>query len=144
MHSEVFRMIPGGSPDYFQADFRALICDITASLGIMTRPTYDQTSKNPKNAAVSYFDSTIELLNRVRATQLPNIQKAAELFADRIAKGGLVFLFGCGHSRMMCEEMTPRQGCFVGFFALVEQSLSNHTSIVGTNGLRPPLYFGKV
>src|ERR1700733_5102707 len=89
-----------------------------------------ETSKNPKNAAVSYFDSTIELLNRVRATQLPNIQKAAELFADRIAKGGLVFLFGCGHSRMMCEEMTPRQGCFVGFFALVEQSLSNHTSIV--------------
>ena len=102
-----------------------------------------ETSKNSKNAAVTYFDSTIELLNRVRATQLPNIQKAAELFADRIAKGGLVFLFGCGHSRMMCEEMTPRQGCFVGFFALVEQSLSNHTAIVGTNGLRPPLYLEK-
>jgi hypothetical protein len=104
------------------------------------------TSESPKsnsNAAISYFDSTIDLLNRLKATQLPNIHKASELFADRIAKGGLIFLFGCGHSRMMCEEMTPRQGCFVGFFALIEQSISNHASIIGTNGLRPPLYLEK-
>jgi uncharacterized phosphosugar-binding protein len=102
-----------------------------------------QTSQNAENAAVSYFDSTIDLLNRLNSTQMGVIQQAAELFADRIAKGGLVFLFGCGHSRMMCEEMTPRQGCFVGFVALVEQSLSNHSAIVGTNGLRPPLYLEK-
>jgi uncharacterized phosphosugar-binding protein len=104
------------------------------------------TSESPKsnsNAAISYFDSTIDLLNRLKATQLPSIHKASELFADRIAKGGLIFLFGCGHSRMMCEEMTPRQGCFVGFFALIEQSISNHASIIGTNGLRPPLYLEK-
>jgi uncharacterized phosphosugar-binding protein len=102
-----------------------------------------ETSKHPQNAAISYFDSTIELINRIKATQLGAIQKASELFANRIAQGGLVFLFGCGHSRMMCEEMTPRQGCFVGFFALVEQSLSNHTAIVGPNGLREPLYLEK-
>ncbi|HUJ94164.1 MAG TPA: SIS domain-containing protein [Terriglobales bacterium] len=100
-------------------------------------------NKPARNAAVSYFDSTLELLNRLRTTQLPVIEKAAELCAGRIAKGGLIFLFGCGHSRMMCEEMTPRQGCFVGFVALVEQSLSNHAAIVGTNGLRPPLYLEK-
>jgi uncharacterized phosphosugar-binding protein len=40
---------------------------------------------------------------------------------------------------MMCEEMTPRQGAFVGFFALVELALSNHASIVGANGLRTAL-----
>lgn len=105
--------------------------------------TLSGTSKDTENAATTYFDSTIELLNRLKSTQMGVIQQAAELFADRIAKGGLVFLFGCGHSRMMCEEMTPRQGCFVGFVALVEQSLSNHSAIVGTNGLRPPLYLEK-
>jgi uncharacterized phosphosugar-binding protein len=62
---------------------------------------------------------------------------------DAIAADGLVHLFGCGHSRMMCEEMTPRQGCYAGFFALVELALSNHASIVGANGLRPPLYLEK-
>lgn len=102
-----------------------------------------ETSKHTENAAAAYFDSTQELLNQLKERQMGAIQQAAELFADRIAKGGLVFLFGCGHSRMMCEEMTPRQGCFVGFVALVEQSLSNHSAIVGTNGLRPPLYLEK-
>ena len=71
-------------------------------------------------AGLDYFDKTIRLLERLRETQLPAIEAAAELCAERIAQGGLVFLFGAGHSRMMCEEMTPRQGCYVGFFALVE------------------------
>ncbi|HET9319200.1 MAG TPA: SIS domain-containing protein, partial [Bryobacteraceae bacterium] len=92
------------------------------------------------NAAVSYFDRTMELLGRVRERDLPVIEQAAEACASRIANGGLVFLFGNGHSRMMCEEMTPRQGCFPGFVALVEQALSNHADIVGANGLRAPLY----
>ena len=94
-------------------------------------------------AADAYFEKTFALLARLRETQGPAIEKAAQLFADRIAKGGLVFLFGNGHSRMMCEEMIPRQGCFPGFVALVELSLSTHASIVGTNGLRAPLHLEK-
>lgn len=80
------------------------------------------------------------LLRQLQQTQAPAIQKAADLCADRIARGGLVFLFGNGHSRMMCEEMTPRQGCYPGFVALVETALSNHAAIIGANGLRTPLY----
>lgn len=71
------------------------------------------------------------------------LERAAVICAESIAKGGLVFLFGNGHSRMMCEEMTPRQGCFVGWVALVELALSNHANIVGTNGLRGPLFLEK-
>jgi len=96
-----------------------------------------------RTAAVSYFEQTTALLDSLRKTQLPSIEKAAELFADRISKGGLVFLFGNGHSRMMCEEMIPRQGCYPGFVALVELALSNHANIVGTNGLRAPLHLEK-
>jgi uncharacterized phosphosugar-binding protein len=92
------------------------------------------------NAAASYFERTIELLAQVRLLEMGPILEAAELCASRITAGGLVFLFGNGHSRMMCEEMTPRQGCFPGFVALVELALSNHADIVGANGLRPPLY----
>lgn len=95
------------------------------------------------NAAITYFDKTLELLQQIRATQLPNIERAADLCAERIAQGGLIFLFGVGHSRMMIEEITPRQGCFVGFYPLVEHSLSNHAATVGANGLRAPLYLEK-
>lgn len=95
------------------------------------------------NAAADYYEKTLQLLQELRDQELPNVERAAQICADSISRGGLVFLFGNGHSRMMCEEMTPRQGCFVGFAALVELALSNHASIVGSNGLRAPLYLEK-
>jgi uncharacterized phosphosugar-binding protein len=95
------------------------------------------------NAAIKYFEKTLAILHHIRETQLTNIERAAEICAESIANKGLVFLFGNGHSRMMCEEMTPRQGCFAGWVALVELSLSNHANIVGVNGLRAPLYLEK-
>ena len=95
------------------------------------------------NVALEYFDKTIGLLQRIKERELDNIGKAVDICVNSIGSDGLVFLFGAGHSRMMAEEMTPRQGCFVGFFALVEQALSNHADIIGTNGLRGPLYLEK-
>ncbi len=96
------------------------------------------------SAALDYFDRTQQLLARLRETQLPAIERAADLCADRIARGGLIFLFGAGHSRMMCEEMTPRQGCFVGFYAWAEAAVSQHCATLGMNGLRGPLFLEKV
>src|SRR5208282_2704426 len=58
------------------------------------------------NAASSYLSASRELLDRLGQTEMPAIEAAAEICAASIAKGGLVFLFGNGHSRMMCEEMT--------------------------------------
>src|SRR5216683_7027093 len=92
------------------------------------------------NAAVSYFEKATELLRQVREHELTAIEQAAEVCASSIAEGGLVFLFGAGHSRMLCEEMTPRQVCFSGFVAVVELALSNHADILGANGLRAPLH----
>jgi uncharacterized phosphosugar-binding protein len=93
-----------------------------------------------KFAGLAFYDRAVNLLNELKNTQSEVIQRAAELCAERIAKGGLVFLFGNGHSRMMVEEMTPRQGGFPGFVALVETALSNHAAIIGANGLRSSLY----
>ncbi len=94
-------------------------------------------------AGQEYFEKTMALLNDLRESEMDNIDAAASICAESIANGGLVFLFGAGHSRMMVEEITPRQGGFVGFYALVEQAVSNHASIVGMNGLRGPLYLEK-
>jgi uncharacterized phosphosugar-binding protein len=99
--------------------------------------------RSQTSAASRYYIAAMERLRQLEETQSEIIEQAASLCAERITKGGLVFLFGNGHSRMMCEEMTPRQGCFVGFVAMVELALSNHASIVGTNGLRTPLYLEK-
>lgn len=93
--------------------------------------------------ALGYFEKASALLENLRRNELENIGRAAAICTESIAAGGLVFLFGNGHSRMMCEEMTPRQGCFVGWVAMVELALSNHAAIVGSNGLRAPLFLEK-
>ena len=104
----------------------------------MSDPSLNKTVS--KQAGLAFYDHAMNLLEELKSTQSDVIQKAAELCAQRIASGGLVFLFGNGHSRMMCEEMTPRQGGFPGFVALVETALSNHAAIIGANGLRSSLY----
>lgn len=93
--------------------------------------------------ALDYFEKTLALLRQLREDEMDNLDRAARICTSAIAGDGLVFLFGNGHSRMMCEEMTPRQGCYPGWVALVELALSNHANIVGANGLRAPLYLEK-
>ncbi|MBL8174595.1 MAG: SIS domain-containing protein [Bryobacterales bacterium] len=95
------------------------------------------------NAAFAYYEKSLALLQQLKDNESDNIDRAAEICANSIANSGLVFLFGNGHSRMMCEEMTPRQGCYAGWVALVELALSNHANIVGANGLRAPLHLEK-
>ncbi|MGE5114827.1 MAG: sugar isomerase domain-containing protein [Acidobacteriaceae bacterium] len=98
---------------------------------------------NPGDAALQYYEAASSAIRKLKDTQLEHIVSAAEICANTIARQGLVFLFGSGHSRMMADEMTPRQGCFVGFFPLVELATSNYSSIIGCNGLRSPLFLEK-
>ena len=64
------------------------------------------------------------------------IEQASQWAADTIAAGGLVHLFGTGHSRIPVEEMFPRYGSYPGFNPMVELSMTFHTQVVGSNGQR--------
>jgi uncharacterized phosphosugar-binding protein len=98
----------------------------------------------PKLAAAErYFHEACARLQPLLDDQREALDRAAELCTDAIAADGLVHLFGCGHSRMMCEEMTPRQGCYVGWHTIVELGLTFHNLIVGPNGLRQTLHLEK-
>ena len=97
----------------------------------------------PGRAALDFHNAASQALERLKISQLDAIVSAAQLCADSISRHGLVFLFGSGHSRMMVDEMIPRQGCFVGFFPLVESAVSSYSPIIGANGLRGPLYLEK-
>src|SRR6516225_3281780 len=94
-------------------------------------------------AARQYFEEATRRLGVLLDGQRDAIDHAAALCTGAIAADGLVHLFGCGHSRMMCEEMTPRQGCFVGWHTIVELGLTFHNLIVGPNGLRQSLHLEK-
>ncbi len=80
------------------------------------------------------------LLERIDASQAQNIERASQWCADAIAAGGLVHLFGTGHSRIPVEEMFPRYGSYPGFNPMVELSMTFHTQVVGTNGQRQAMF----
>ena len=92
---------------------------------------------------VRYLDGARELLDRV-AGQDPALEQAADLCADAIGGGGLVHLFGTGHSRIAVEEMFPRYGSYPGFHPIVELSMTFHTQVVGANGQRQAMFIERV
>src|SRR5580692_8042336 len=98
---------------------------------------------SPLAAAERYYQDAMARLHTLLDSQRAALDRAAGLCTEAIAAEGLVHLFGCGHSRMLCEEMTPRQGCFVGWHTIVELALSFHNLIVGPNGLRQSLHLEK-
>lgn len=112
----------------------------------VVKPTEITPSSTPYtrgSSALRFHEEAVRAVEAVKTTQLQPITDAAELCADTISRGGLVFLFGSGHSRLMVDEMTPRQGCFVGFVPMVEGAVTNYSAIVGSNGLRATLHLEK-
>lgn len=85
-----------------------------------------------------------QLLDRLEATQTGHLAEASAICADAIAAGGLVHLFGAGHSRIPVEEMFPRYGSYPGFHPIGELSMTFHTQIVGANGQRQAMYIERV
>ena len=96
------------------------------------------------SSAVNYFDEVQKILDRIRATQLGALERAAEICAHSIASGGLVHVFGTGHSRIPVEEMFPRHGSYPGFHPIVELSLTYHNPVVGANGQRQAMFLEHV
>jgi uncharacterized phosphosugar-binding protein len=84
------------------------------------------------------------LLDRLERTQAGAIEQASQWCADAIASGGLVHLFGTGHSRIPVEEMFPRYGSYPGWNPIVELSMTFHTQVVGANGQRQAMYIERM
>lgn len=97
-----------------------------------------------QGAAFAYFEAAQKIVDAVRTTQAENIEAAAQICADSISQGGLVHLFGTGHSRIPVEEIFPRHGSFPGFHPIIDLSMTNHTQVVGSNGQRQAMLIEKM
>jgi uncharacterized phosphosugar-binding protein len=95
------------------------------------------------NFAFEYLSKARGLVDAVER-QLPEIERAADWFTHTILEGGMVHVFGSGHSRILVEEMWPRYGSFPGFNPIVELSLTFHNLVVGANGQRQAMFLENV
>ena len=95
-------------------------------------------------SAGRWLDAAREVLDRIESTQMDVIATVATMSADAIAAGGMVHLFGTGHSRIPLEEMFPRYGSYPGFHPIAELSMTFHTQIAGANGQRQAMFIERV
>ena len=99
---------------------------------------------SPAVPALEWLTAATALLERLAETQADAIEQASQWCAETIAAGGLVHLFGTGHSRIPVEEMFPRYGSYPGFNPMVELSMTFHTQIVGSNGQRQAMFIERM
>jgi uncharacterized phosphosugar-binding protein len=97
---------------------RPLSIDITA--GLTTLPV---------------VNVVIERLASLTQTHGATIRAAAELLAERVGRGGLIHVFGAGHSHMLAEELFFRAGGLLSFNALLDSPLMLHNGAVAAGEL---------
>lgn len=71
-----------------------------------------------------YLNKIHEILDKAADTQAAAIEESARLIADAIAGGGLLHVFGCGHSQMYAMEVFYRAGGLVPVNAIIPPVLS--------------------
>ena len=100
-----------------------------------------------------YADKLIGVIGDIRDSQRQNILAAARLAADTICGDGIIYVFGCGHSHLLAEEVFYRAGGLACVAPIVSEPLMLHESATGsgklekTQGLAPsildPYHFGE-
>lgn len=71
----------------------------------------------------AYLGEVQRLLERFRASQRESLERAAACVAERLRGGGIVHLFGTGHSHMLAEEVFYRAGGLVPMSAMLDASV---------------------
>jgi len=90
-------------------------------------------------SAEQYFERSLAILERIRTEQQKSIQRASDLMAEAIARGGAVYVFGSGHSVLPVMDLFPRYGSFVGFRPLLDPRLM-WFNVTGPGGARELLW----
>ena len=81
------------------------------------------TGSSDDVASRTYLQGLRQLIERLETQQLGEIEAAARTMAQCIAGGGIVHLFGSGHSMLPALEIFPRYGSFVGLHPIIDPRL---------------------
>jgi uncharacterized phosphosugar-binding protein len=81
--------------------------------------------------ADSYHATTLALLDTVRAKNLPTLRALGPLVGKSIAAGGVLHLFGSGHSEMLAREIIGRAGGLMPVTGLFDPGYGFSENVVG-------------
>jgi len=84
--------------------------------------------------ATLFLDALSAKLGEIRERELPSIAQAAEALADTIASGGLVYVFGCGHSAALSMDLFYRAGGLMLVHPIFDDRIIlDHTPVTETS-----------
>ena len=79
-------------------------------------------------SAIDRYIENVEFLIKKLKSDSSSLELAAQLIAKSINSGGLVHVFGTGHSHMLAEEMFYRAGGLGAVNPILEEDLMLHVS----------------
>lgn len=91
---------------------------------------------------IAYFEAIAPLLNNIMEQESGAIKKAAMQVSQRLQEGGIIQLFGCGHSHLLALEPYYRAGGLVPVKAIVNEKIMLHNGgINASSAERDPDFF---
>ncbi len=88
---------------------------------------------------ISYITALSKLIEGVQSTQDAKLTQVAQQCASAVENGGLIHLFGSGHSVIPTMDAYPRYGSFVGLHPIFDPRLMWH-NVLGPGGVRELLW----
>ena len=74
----------------------------------------------------SYYEKTVAVLESIRTTQRESIAAAAAMAQRTIEKGGILYIFGCGHSHLIALDNFYRAGGLCNVCPILDSDLMLH------------------
>lgn len=93
-----------------------------------------------------YWKQVNGVMDYVMDTQAEKIEQAARMVADSLAKDGMLYVFGCGHSHIIGEDLFYRAGGTAAVCAMLDSDLMLHTGAAKSSvyekmpGLAQPVF----
>lgn len=84
------------------------------------------TTTPPGSTAKLYLGEVVTIIESILESETPHISRAAGHIADTIGAGGLVHVFGTGHSHMLGLEMFYRAGGLAAVNPILVEPLMLH------------------
>jgi uncharacterized phosphosugar-binding protein len=90
-------------------------------------------------SADKYRTEITAVTETIWTTQSDNIRAAARMMGESVSRGGLVHLFGSGHSVLPVQDVFPRYGSFPVFRPLMDARLM-WQNVIGSGGAKGLLW----
>lgn len=77
-----------------------------------------------------YFESVSKRLEQLLEQEQEQLEKASKIVSEKIRQGGVVYVFGCGHSHIFGEELFYRAGGLAAVYPIFHEPLMLHEGAV--------------